>query len=53
MCSPQIFVRVGVTDTVSIGRLKPLPQSDRRDPSDAIVEFSLVVLKLPNVKSGR
>jgi len=32
--------------------LKPLPQSDRFEPSDEIVELSLAVLKLPNVKSG-
>src|SRR3954466_2811013 len=53
VCADQILVIVGVAETVSIGRLKPLPQSERRDPSEAIVEFSLVVLKLPNVKSGR
>jgi len=38
---------------VNIGRLKPSPQSARCEPSDAIVELALVVLKLPNVISGR
>ena len=53
MCSPQILVSVGATENVSIGRLKPSPQSERCEPSDAIVELEFVVLKLPNVKSGR
>src|SRR5262245_22544657 len=53
VCSPQIFVSVGATENVSIGRLNPLPQSDRFEPSDEIVELSLAVPKLPIVKSGR
>src|SRR5436190_10936636 len=46
-------VSVGASESVVIGRSKPSPQSARCDPSDAIVEPELVVLKLPNVNSGR
>src|SRR5438477_5187057 len=53
VCSRQIRVSVGATDKVTIGRSKPSPQSDRCDPSDAMVEFEFVVLNDPNVKSGR
>src|SRR4051812_3369126 len=53
VCADQILVIVGAAETVSMGRLKALPQSERRDPSEAIVVFSLVVMKLPRVKSGR
>ena len=40
-------------DIVTIGRSNPSPQSERCVPSDAIVEFWFVVLKLPNVIIGR
>src|SRR6266545_6094849 len=46
-------VTVGASEKVVIGRSNPSPQSARCDPSDAIVEFAFVVLKLPKVKSGR
>src|SRR5262245_26837391 len=46
-------VIVGRNDSVTIGRSKPLPKSDRCEPSEAIVEFELVVLNVPNVKNGK
>src|SRR5215468_5670505 len=51
--APMTRVRVGANDTTLSGRLKPSPQSERREPSEAIVELSLVVLNEPNVISGR
>ena len=39
-------VSVGENDVVDIGRLKPAFQSERCDPSVAIVEFWFVVLKV-------